>query len=72
MANLSGWRYARFLGGIAGLIGLALYPIIVYPYFHVEEYKDIQKKTREGINQEAIQPGGMKVWTNPFEGKTKS
>lgn len=30
-ATLKGWRYAAFIGGFVSFIGLALYPIIVYP-----------------------------------------
>lgn len=55
--TLKGWRYAAFIGGIVGFIGLACYPIIIYPMMHVEEYKKIQKINRAGINQADIQPG---------------
>lgn len=45
---------------------LALYPIVIHPYLFVHEYKQIQKHTRKDIDQESVQPGGMKVWSDPF------
>lgn len=54
---LTGWRYAAFIGGVVGAIGLACYPIIIYPMLHADEYKKIQKMNRAGIRQEDIQPG---------------
>lgn len=38
MALLKGWRYAAFIGSIVGAIGVTLYPIIIYPMTHIEEY----------------------------------
>ncbi|CAG0882951.1 unnamed protein product [Darwinula stevensoni] len=67
MVVLRGWRYVAFVAGIFGGVGLAIYPIIVAPYLDPSKYQDIQRVTRAGINQEDIQPGGMKVWTDPFE-----
>ncbi|XP_063696272.1 small integral membrane protein 20 [Culicoides brevitarsis] len=64
--KLVGWRFGVFVGSIVGLIGLACYPIIIYPMMNPEEYKEIQKKTRAGIKQEDIQPGNMRVWSDPF------
>lgn len=69
MAVLKSWRYAAFIGGIVGTIALAMYPIAIYPMMHADEYKDIQKRTRQGIRQEDIQPGNMKVWSDPFDRK---
>lgn len=66
MAPLAGWRYAVFIGGIVTTITAALYPIAIEPMMDPEKYKKIQKITREGINQEEIQPGNMKVWSDPF------
>jgi len=58
-----------FVGGVFGAIGLAIYPIIIRPFYHQEEWKEFSKKNRElaGIKQENIQPGNMKVWTDPFD-----
>jgi len=63
---LKGWRYGALVGTVVGAIALAMYPIAIYPYIHTDEYKKVQAKNREGIDQEAIQPGGMKVWSDPF------
>ncbi|KAG8191960.1 hypothetical protein JTE90_002234 [Oedothorax gibbosus] len=69
--NIKGPRARAFalFSGLTGLIALALYPTVIYPYFHIDEYREIQKITRAGVNQEAVQPGGMKVWTDPFDRK---
>ncbi|KAK4319076.1 hypothetical protein Pmani_009909 [Petrolisthes manimaculis] len=66
MTVLKGWRYAAFLGGFVGFIGAAIYPIIIYPMMNPEVYRKAQAENRKGINQEDIQPGNMKVWTDPF------
>ncbi|KAK2717377.1 hypothetical protein QYM36_006233 [Artemia franciscana] len=57
--RMSGWKYGAFIGGIVGFIGLALYPTVIYPMQHIDEYKEIQKSNRAGIIQENIQPGGI-------------
>ncbi|GIX73426.1 uncharacterized protein CDAR_577291 [Caerostris darwini] len=67
--KLKGLRAFAFFGSIAGFIGAAIYSVVIYPYIHIDEYKEIQKINRTGINQESIQPGGMKVWTDPFDRK---
>ncbi|XP_071055564.1 small integral membrane protein 20 [Onthophagus taurus] len=62
----------KFVGVMCGLIGgiaIAIYPIVIYPMMNIDEYKKIQKETRKGIRQEDIQPGNMKVWTDPFDRK---
>lgn len=69
MTILRGWKYGVFIGGIVGFISAALYPVVVYPMMHVDEYKKAQAINRQGINQEEIQPGNMKVWTDPFQRK---
>ncbi|XP_069962551.1 small integral membrane protein 20 [Bactrocera oleae] len=66
MVFLRGWRYAAFISCIGGGIGVALYPIIIEPMMNVEKYREIQKHNRAGIRQEEIQPGNMKVWSDPF------
>ncbi|CAG4976054.1 small integral membrane protein 20 [Colias croceus] len=64
-----GWRFAALIGGMVGLVGLTLYPIAVSPMIDSSKYKEIQKVTRKNIKQEDIQPGNMKVWTDPFDRK---
>ncbi|XP_071523297.1 small integral membrane protein 20 [Panulirus ornatus] len=66
MAILRGWRYGLVVGGLVGFISAALYPIIIYPLLNVDTYKKIQAETRKDVNQEEIQPGNMKVWSDPF------
>uniref|UniRef100_A0A1B0DJK9 ADP-ribosylation factor-like protein 6 n=1 Tax=Phlebotomus papatasi TaxID=29031 RepID=A0A1B0DJK9_PHLPP len=62
-------RANTLLFGFIGLLGLALYPIVVDPMINTEKYKKIQSKNRAGVNQEEIQPGNMKVWSDPFDRK---
>jgi len=69
MAYWRGWRYAALIGGLVGVIGAVAYPIAVYPMMHIDEYKEIQKRNRRGVSQEEVQPGNMKVWSDPFERK---
>ncbi|KAK9891803.1 hypothetical protein WA026_016599 [Henosepilachna vigintioctopunctata] len=69
MTQYKGLKYAVFIGGLVTTISLALYPIVVDPMINTEKYKQIQKITREGIKQEEIQPGNMKVWSDPFDKK---
>lgn len=66
---LKGWRYVAFVGSIVGAISLAIYPIIIQPYLNPEPWKKQSQQIRDlaGIQQENIQPGNMKVWTDPFD-----
>ncbi|CAH0663948.1 unnamed protein product [Spodoptera exigua] len=66
MAFFRGWRYVAFVSGFVGFIGLALYPIAIAPMIDPSEYRKIQKEARKNIRQEDIQPGNMKIWTDPF------
>ncbi|CAK1542618.1 unnamed protein product [Leptosia nina] len=66
MAFLKGWRYGALIGGLVGFVGLTLYPIAFSPMMDPSQYKEIQKETRKNIKQEDIQPGNMKVWSDPF------
>ncbi|XP_017773461.1 PREDICTED: small integral membrane protein 20 [Nicrophorus vespilloides] len=67
MARWTGWRYGALIGGIVSAIGITIYPIVIYPMTHIEDYKELQKHTRRGIRQEEVQPGNMKVWSDPFD-----
>lgn len=58
-----------FIGAFVGAVGLTIYPVIISPMMNPEQYKKIQKITRAGIKQEEIQPGNMKVWSDPFDRK---
>ncbi|GLG96106.1 Small integral membrane protein 20-like Protein [Gryllus bimaculatus] len=63
---LSGWKYVAFVGTLVGAIGITMYPIFIEPVLNVDKYKQIQARNREGVIQDAIQPGNMKVWSDPF------
>ncbi|XP_055385607.1 small integral membrane protein 20 [Condylostylus longicornis] len=69
MTILKGKKYVAFISVIVGTIGIAIYPIIISPMLNPEHYKKIQQINRQGIRQEDIQPGNMKVWTDPFDRK---
>ncbi|XP_025194439.1 small integral membrane protein 20 [Melanaphis sacchari] len=74
MSRLKGWRYVAFLSAFVGGIGLATYPIIIYPMMHVEDYKKSQEMNRAQLDQSRIQPeapGNMNKWIDPFERKNQ-
>ena len=66
---LRGWKYAAFLGVIVGAVGLTIYPVIISPMIDPEPWKKMSREARQkaGIKQEDIQPGNMKVWSDPFD-----
>jgi len=64
---LKGWRFGVVVGALVGAIGIAIYPIIISPMMDPEPYKRLQGVTRVGIDQDKIQPGNMKVWSDPFD-----
>ncbi|KAL7640718.1 UNVERIFIED_CONTAM: hypothetical protein RMT77_008993 [Armadillidium vulgare] len=66
MARLTGLKYAAFIGAIIGFMGAITYPVIIYPMMNTEYYKNIQREGRKSIKQEEVQPGNMKVWSDPF------
>lgn len=55
------------IGTVVGGILIAAYPVIVAPYLNPDPWKEIQQRGRKGLDQEKIQPGGMKVWSDPFD-----
>ncbi|XP_050522494.1 small integral membrane protein 20 [Daktulosphaira vitifoliae] len=69
MSVLKGWKYVAFISAFVGSIGLATYPIIIYPMTHVEEYKKAQEINRSQLDQARVLPSSMNVWTDPFERK---
>ncbi|CAG9765234.1 unnamed protein product [Ceutorhynchus assimilis] len=69
MGLLVGWKYAAFIGVMVSAIGLAAFPVIIDPMINTDKWKKIQEETRRNVRQEEIQPGNMKVWTDPFERK---
>lgn len=61
-------RYGLVIA-MLGAVTLALYPIAIAPFFNQDKWKNIQSEARKGIHQEDVQPGNMKVWTDPFDRK---
>jgi len=57
---------AVIISGICVAIGWA----IVYPMLTIDEWKKIQAINRKDIDQEAVQPGDMRVWSDPFTPRT--
>jgi len=41
MVLLKGWKYAAMLGSVFGVIGLAIYPIIISPMVNPEPYSKL-------------------------------
>ena len=70
---LVGWKYGVFMAGIFGSVGLALYPIVISPMKHKDEWREYSAAARKeffdkhGKTVEEIQPANMKVWTDPFD-----
>lgn len=66
-------RVTRHIYGISltVLVGIAIYPIIIQPYYNPDEWRSISAQTRDqaGIKQSDIQPGNMRVWQDPFDRK---
>uniref|UniRef100_A0A1X7VPG4 Small integral membrane protein 20 n=2 Tax=Amphimedon queenslandica TaxID=400682 RepID=A0A1X7VPG4_AMPQE len=59
-------KNAGLAAGFLTLLGAALYSVIIYPKLHPEIYREKQKWIRDKVPLEKTQPGGMKVWTDPF------
>ncbi|KAE8744029.1 hypothetical protein FOCC_FOCC009313, partial [Frankliniella occidentalis] len=57
--------------GIVAALGLASYGVIIYPMQHAEEYRKVQESWRADIDRDKIQPGGMRVWSDPFQERKK-
>ncbi|XP_022619927.1 small integral membrane protein 20 [Seriola dumerili] len=60
-------RIAFVFGGFITAVAAAFYPIFFHPLTHNEEYREVQKMNRAGINQADIQPVGVKIWSDPFK-----
>jgi len=68
-----GWKFGAMVGTLVGAIAIAIYPIAISPYLYPEQWKKSSEEVRQkhGIKQEDIQPGNMKVWTDPFDRQGK-
>ncbi|XP_066576088.1 small integral membrane protein 20 [Amia ocellicauda] len=62
-------RITVIFGGFVAAVAAAFYPIFFHPLTHVSEYKKVQQENREGINQQDVQPAGVKIWSDPFKSK---
>ncbi|XP_078739895.1 small integral membrane protein 20 [Lampetra fluviatilis] len=62
-------RTTLVFGGFVTALAVTLYPIAIHPFLNIARFQVVQKVNRDGVDQESIQPGGMKVWSNPFEPK---
>ncbi|XP_056606595.1 small integral membrane protein 20 [Triplophysa dalaica] len=63
-------RVALVFGGFVTAVAVAFYPIFFHPLSHAEDYKQVQKMNRTGINQADVQPVGVKIWSDPFKPKS--
>ena len=52
IVRLTGFRYVAFVSFMVGAVGLTLYPIVIEPIMHGEEYKKKRKVTDELLNKE--------------------
>lgn len=59
------FRISAFVTGML----VVMYPIVFYPMMYPEGFREAAAKNRKlaGIDQSEIQPGNMKVWTDPFD-----
>ncbi|XP_028330875.1 small integral membrane protein 20 [Gouania willdenowi] len=64
-------KIALIFGGFVTAVAAALYPIFVYPLAHNDEYRQVQRANRAGINQSDVQPVGVKIWSDPFKSAGK-
>ncbi|XP_029932498.1 small integral membrane protein 20 [Myripristis murdjan] len=64
-------KITLIFGGFITAVAAAFYPIFFHPLTHTEEYKQIQKINRAGINQADVQPVGVKIWSDPYKPTSK-
>ncbi|XP_017327891.1 small integral membrane protein 20 [Ictalurus punctatus] len=57
-------------GGFVTAVAAVFYPIFFHPLIHTDDYKQVQKVNRAGINQADVQPVGVKIWSDPFKPKS--
>jgi hypothetical protein len=58
--------------GLVALVGVGAYLAVVEPMMHPEKWTEKQKTIRSKRSLEETQPGGMKVWEDPFGRKKKT
>lgn len=64
-------RLGLLTSGLLAAVTLALYPIAIEPMLNPEPHRQLSKRIRDenNIRQQDIQPGNMKVWSDPFDRK---
>ncbi|XP_063043499.1 small integral membrane protein 20 [Engraulis encrasicolus] len=62
-------KIVLIFGGFITAIAATFYPIFFYPMSHSDEYRQVQRSNRHGINQADVQPVGVKIWSDPFKDK---
>ncbi|XP_010886296.2 small integral membrane protein 20 [Esox lucius] len=62
-------RFTLIFGGFITAVAAAFYPIFFHPLAHTDDYKQVQRENRAGINQADVQPVGVKVWSDPYKPK---
>ncbi|XP_054163605.1 small integral membrane protein 20-like [Oppia nitens] len=60
-------RYGLLVGSFVAAVGATMYAVFLYPRQHIDYYKTQQSKNRAAIKIDDIQPGGMRVWSDPFD-----
>ncbi|KAM4611325.1 small integral membrane protein 20 [Polymixia lowei] len=64
-------RITLIFGGFVTAVAAAFYPIFFHPLAHSDDYKQVQKVNRAGINQADVQPVGVKIWSDPYKSASK-
>lgn len=64
-------RGIALITGLVGLVGVGAYLAVVEPMMHPERWTEKQKAMRSKHTLEETQPGGLKVWEDPFRRKNK-
>ena len=71
-ARRSGGRLGvAVITGLVGLVGVGVYLVVVEPMMHPERWTEKQKAIRSKHSLEETQPGGMKMWEDPFGRKKR-
>ncbi|XP_069128832.1 uncharacterized protein [Argopecten irradians] len=65
--KMRGLKFAALVGGLVGTMGLFLYPTVIQPMMDPTKWQELQKEGRAGFDKEKIQPGEMRVWSNPMD-----
>lgn len=71
VATIGVATYPIIIRYVSSSIYCQIHAVYLYssPYLYPEKWKKMSKEIRDeaGIKQENIQPGNMKVWSDPFD-----